>query len=67
LRPSPAHHYLPEEWDVSGYPVFEIIPLGRQGGKELDIALLIALWKPQAVVWCQALEVLTCIQDMMDL
>jgi hypothetical protein len=57
---------LPEEWDVGGYPVSEVVPLGRWGGKVLDIALPIALWKPRAVVWCQALEVLTCIQDMMD-
>jgi len=44
----------------------EVVPLGRRGGKELDIAPPIALWKPQAAVWCQALEVLTCIQDMRD-
>jgi hypothetical protein len=57
---------LPEEWDESGYPVFETVKLGRRGGKELHIALPDEIWRPRAVVWCQALEVMTCIQDIME-
>jgi hypothetical protein len=57
---------LPEEWDEDGYPAFKTVTFGRRGGKILHIALPDHVWRLRAVVWCQALEVVTCIQDMID-
>lgn len=57
---------LPEEWDNEGYPSFEIVKLGRRAGQLLHVALPDDVWRPRAVVWCQALDVLTCLKDMMD-
>ena len=54
------------EWDADGYPIFETVPLGRKGGKGLHIALPDHVWRLREIVWCQALEVLTCIRDLID-
>ncbi|KAH7903565.1 hypothetical protein BJ138DRAFT_1020415, partial [Hygrophoropsis aurantiaca] len=50
---------IEEEWDGEGYPEIEVIRSGRRGRKEMTIALPDCTWRPRAVRWCQALEVLT--------
>ncbi|KAG2070128.1 hypothetical protein BDR04DRAFT_936903, partial [Suillus decipiens] len=46
------------EWDDDEYPSYEIIRSGRQGSKELYIPLPDFIWRPRAVKWCQALDVM---------
>ncbi|KIM74567.1 hypothetical protein PILCRDRAFT_79976, partial [Piloderma croceum F 1598] len=45
---------------------YETVPLGRQGGKGLHIALPDHVWRLREIVWCQALEVLMCIRYLID-
>ncbi|KAG1848385.1 hypothetical protein C8R48DRAFT_610934 [Suillus tomentosus] len=49
---------LPHEWDGDEYPSHEIIRSGRQGTKELRIPLPDFIWRPRAIKWCQALDVM---------
>ncbi|KAJ7730649.1 hypothetical protein B0H14DRAFT_2409566, partial [Mycena olivaceomarginata] len=48
---------LEEEWEDAGYPSFEILKSGRSK-KELRIALPDFIWRPRAILWGQALDVL---------
>ncbi|KAJ7639839.1 hypothetical protein DFH06DRAFT_1001626 [Mycena polygramma] len=47
-----------EEWEDGAYPSFEILKSGRRGKKELRIALPDFIWRPRAILWGQALDVL---------
>ncbi|KAJ7645241.1 hypothetical protein DFH06DRAFT_998707, partial [Mycena polygramma] len=47
-----------EEWEDGAYPSFEILKSGRRGKKELRIALPDSIWRPRAILWGQALDVL---------
>ncbi|KAJ7508218.1 hypothetical protein B0H11DRAFT_1704667, partial [Mycena galericulata] len=49
---------LEDEWDDGAYPSFEILKSGRRGRKELRIALPDFIWRPRAILWGQALDVL---------
>ncbi|KAJ7207543.1 hypothetical protein GGX14DRAFT_366075, partial [Mycena pura] len=49
---------LENEWDEGVYPSFEILKSGRQSGKELRIALPDSIWRPRAILWGQALDVM---------
>ncbi|KDQ51616.1 hypothetical protein JAAARDRAFT_198894 [Jaapia argillacea MUCL 33604] len=57
----------PREWDEEGYPAFEVIQSGRRGTKELWVSLPDFLWHPRAVLWAQALDVLTCLLSMAEM
>ncbi|KAI6154254.1 hypothetical protein BKA82DRAFT_4448126, partial [Pisolithus tinctorius] len=47
-----------EEWDGEGYPELETIPSGHHGQKEIIVELPEFIWRPRALRWCQAMEVL---------
>ncbi|KAJ6466902.1 hypothetical protein C8R45DRAFT_838712, partial [Mycena sanguinolenta] len=49
---------LPSEWEDGLYPSFEILKSGRRSRKELRIALPDFIWRPRAILWGQALDVL---------
>ncbi|KAJ7728945.1 hypothetical protein DFH07DRAFT_757038, partial [Mycena maculata] len=49
---------LEDEWDDGTYPSFEILKSGQRGRKELRIALPDFIWRPRAILWGQALDVL---------
>lgn len=57
---------LPDEWDDDQYPSHEIIRSGRQGTKELRIPLPDFVWRPRAIQWCQALDVMTRLLELAD-
>ncbi|THH20342.1 hypothetical protein EUX98_g8601 [Antrodiella citrinella] len=46
-----------EEWEDEEYPNAEAIPVGR-ASKQLEIALPAEIWRPRAVLWAQAVEIL---------
>jgi hypothetical protein len=46
-----------DEWD-DGYPELEIIKTGSRG-KELEVILPEAAWLPRAVLWSQALDLMS--------
>jgi hypothetical protein len=46
-----------DEWD-DGYPELEIIKTGSRG-KELEVILPEAMWLPRAVLWSQALDLMS--------
>ncbi|KAG8219178.1 hypothetical protein J3R82DRAFT_4894, partial [Butyriboletus roseoflavus] len=46
---------MPAEWKLGHYPAFEIIRLGRQQSKQLDVSLTERIWYERACLWCQAL------------
>lgn len=50
---------LPDEWENEEYPTFEVLRSGRRGTKELRIALPDRIWRPRAVRWVQALDVMS--------
>jgi hypothetical protein len=52
-----------EEWE-DGYPSYELIPGGRRGKNELRVPLPYDIWHPRAVLWAQALSVLTCLMEI---
>ncbi|KAF8880144.1 hypothetical protein BD779DRAFT_1446406, partial [Infundibulicybe gibba] len=57
---------LPAEWEDGDYPSVEVINLGRGGSKELYISLPDTIWRPRAILWGQAFDVLnriTCIYN----
>ena len=56
----------PQEWGEEGYPSVEHIRTGKRGGREIVIGLAVDIWIPRAVVWAQALNVLTQVQDMFE-
>ncbi|KAG1863030.1 hypothetical protein F4604DRAFT_1587213, partial [Suillus subluteus] len=47
------------EWEGDEYPIFEAIPVGRRGSKELHVSLAEPSWFNRARLWCQALLVLS--------
>ncbi|KAG1888548.1 hypothetical protein F4604DRAFT_1569486, partial [Suillus subluteus] len=47
------------EWEGDEYPIFEAIPVGRQGSKELHVSLAEPIWFNRERLWCQALLVLS--------
>ncbi|KAJ7588356.1 hypothetical protein C8J56DRAFT_785861, partial [Mycena floridula] len=49
----------PEEWEDGVYPTYEILHSGRRGTKELRISLPDEIWRPRAVQWVQALDIMT--------
>ena len=55
-----------EEWDSEEYPGVEIIHSSHWGQEDLVIELPHFLWYPQAVKWCQALEVLNHTLALVD-
>ncbi|KAG1722056.1 hypothetical protein EDB19DRAFT_1646053, partial [Suillus lakei] len=57
---------LPHEWDDDEYPSHEIIQSGRQGTKELRIPLPDFIWRPRAIQWCQALDVMVRLLELAD-
>jgi hypothetical protein len=56
----------PSEWGNDGYPSYEIIRVGRKGKAELRVALPDEIWRPRALLWCQALDAMTCLQVVLE-
>ncbi|KAJ7571931.1 hypothetical protein C8J56DRAFT_810197, partial [Mycena floridula] len=56
-----SYNLRPEEWDEDGYPAFEIIRTGRTSTKELRVSLPDEIWRPRALQWVQALDIMTAI------
>lgn len=52
-----------DEWGPDGYPVEEIIPVGRKGTKSLQVTLPVNIWKPRAELWVQALHIMNSLID----
>lgn len=50
---------LEGEWEDGTYTSVETIRSGRRGTKEIVVSLPDFLWRPKAVIWCQALDLLT--------
>lgn len=55
---------LEDEWEDGVYPSFQILKSGRRGGKELRIALPDFVWRPRAILWGQALDVLNQVNNI---
>ena len=55
-----------EEWGEEGYPSFEIITAGRRRKGEMRISLPDHIWRPRALLWCQALCVFSYISGEID-
>jgi hypothetical protein len=55
-----------DEWE-DGYPPYEILGIGKRAQGQLRISLPDDVWRPKALLWCQALDVLTRIQAVMDM
>lgn len=51
---------------ADGYPPYKYIRYGRRGKKELRVALPHELWYPRALLWAQALHVLSRVIDDAD-
>lgn len=58
-----GYNILPNEWDEDGYPTVEILRTGRRGRREIKVGLTDEIWRPRAVLWVQALDVLTRLLD----
>ncbi|KAG1844626.1 hypothetical protein DFJ58DRAFT_664735, partial [Suillus subalutaceus] len=57
---TPCHCRLTtDEWEGNEYPIFETIPIGRRGSKELHVSLAELIWFKRAKLWCQASVVLS--------
>lgn len=59
----PGYHLLPHEIE-GGYPSVEVIRAGRRGRREIRVGLPVAIWQPRAVLWGQAVDVLTRVLDL---
>jgi hypothetical protein len=56
----PAGYGLfPNEWEEDRYPLFETLKVGRRGGKSIIISLAAPIWRQRAVLWAQAVNLLT--------
>ncbi|KAK6968889.1 Integrase catalytic domain-containing protein [Favolaschia claudopus] len=55
-----AENMIPEDFDtdLDSYPVRESIHLGR-GGKRISVTLPLDIWWPRALLWAQALDLMT--------
>lgn len=62
----PEGYLLTADELESLYPEFETIPLGKRGKQEVDIALPTDIWWPRALLWSQALHLLTVFQDIVE-
>lgn len=56
----------PDEWETDEYPSFEHIRSGRHAHKELRIALPDMIWRPRAILWGQALDIMDRMFAMLD-
>ncbi|CAK5266042.1 unnamed protein product [Mycena citricolor] len=56
----------PEEWVGGEYPTHEILKSGRHGGKRLQVALPVSIWKPRAEIWARGLAILNEITYMFE-
>lgn len=52
------------EWEDGSYPAFEVIKSGKRGLKKLRVALPDFIWRPRAVRWVQALDLLNTMEYM---
>jgi hypothetical protein len=49
-----------DEWEDDGYPLFETLDVGkRRGGKPTIISLEDPIWQHRAVLWVQAVNLLS--------
>lgn len=56
----PAGYGLfPDEWEEDRYPLFETLKVGKWGGKSIVISLAAPIWRRRAVLWAQAVNLLT--------
>ncbi|KAG6373519.1 hypothetical protein JVT61DRAFT_6157 [Boletus reticuloceps] len=61
---TPEHFGLTDsEWEDDGYPVYEMIPVGRRASKELHVSLAEPIWYEWAQLWGQALTALLFFLD----
>jgi hypothetical protein len=54
----PGYGILPCEWEDGVYPSIEVLRTGRRG-KYIQVSLDDSIWRDRAVLWCQALAVLS--------
>jgi hypothetical protein len=54
-----GYHLLPVECEDGIYPLFEEIKIGRKGKNEVQIDLSDPIWQQRAILWVQALDVLS--------
>lgn len=58
-----GYNILPHEWDNGIYPSIEVIRTGRRGRREITVGLDDEIWRPRAILWVQAVDVLTRVLD----
>ena len=58
-----GYNIHPNEWEPEGYPTIEVIRSGRRGQREITIGLADEIWRPRAIRWVQAVNLLTRIFD----
>lgn len=50
---------LEDEWGGDGYPTVETIQSGRRGRREITLGLPDSIWRPRAILWIQAVDIMT--------
>lgn len=55
---------LEDEWEEDAYSTIEVINSGRRGRREIVVGLPEHVWRPRAVLWEQALDVLIRVLHM---
>lgn len=58
-----GYNILPQEWEDGIYPTIEVIRAGRRGRRDITVGLDDEIWRPRAILWVQAVEVLTRVVD----
>ena len=58
-----GYNIHPNEWEPEGYPTIEVIRSGRRGRREITVGLADEIWRPRAIRWVQAVNLLTRIFD----
>ncbi|KAJ3929003.1 MAG: hypothetical protein NXY57DRAFT_944446 [Lentinula lateritia] len=53
----------PEEWETGNYPIFESIPFGKKGNRQLEVPLPPHIWLTRAIQWVRCLVIMDSIID----
>lgn len=62
-----GYNILPNEWGEDGYPSIEVLRVGRRGRREITVGLADEIWRPRAILWVQAVEVITRVLDLVPI
>ncbi|KAK7678905.1 hypothetical protein QCA50_018045 [Cerrena zonata] len=57
---------LENEWEENGYPTVETIQSGRRRRREITLGLPDNIWRPRAILWIQAVDIMTRILGNID-